>query len=63
MNPSVSKPEKIQACEWMSKNKHGDITTCSALPTKFAPRCGKWYCLAFHYKLAKNFKNFKPFEK
>jgi len=50
---------KIKSCEWMQKDKHGEIVTCNELPTKLAARCGKYFC-PFHYKLA---KNFKPFDK
>ena len=52
--------EKIKSCEWMSKDKHGEIVTCNELPTKLAVRCGRYYCTAFHFKLA---KHFKPFDK
>jgi len=52
--------EKIKSCEWMQKDKHGEIVTCNELPTKLAVRCGRYYCTAFHYKLG---KGFKPFDK
>jgi len=51
--------EKVKSCEWMQKDKHGEIVTCNELPTKLAARCGKYFC-PFHYKLG---KHFKPFDK
>jgi len=52
--------EKIKACEWFLKNKHGEICFCGELPAKLAVRSGKYYCTAFHFKLG---KRFKPFDK
>jgi len=49
--------EKIVKCEWLHIVKSEQVQ-CGDTPTKFAARCGKWYC-SFHYKLG---KNFEPFE-